>query len=137
MELLDIYQDILSTQVQTLGPVAPASNEFEEGVNDRASVRSLFNRLDAHSPPEPGTSQSHAIGADFRGPVSRYQLAISQVAAILEGNSVTEHLDPSSSQNTTKPILPSPLELAALVRECVSTSGYENTVHQFRFSRFA
>ena len=139
MELLDIYQDILNIQAQAPGPVAPVADEFEERTNDRTSVHSLLDRLDANLPPEPGTSQSHAIGADLRGTMSRYQRAVSRVAVILEGkDNATGHPDPPSPQNTTnQQILLSPPELAALVRECVSTLGHESTGYRFGLSRSA
>lgn len=140
-ELLDIYQDILNTQVQVPDPTASVADEFEERTNDRTSVYSLIKRLDEHGPPEPGTSHSHASGVDLRGPMVRYRRAISQLAAMFgdkDNDTMTERPDPSSSQNAKeRQILPSLLEWTALIRECVSTLDYMSLVHRFRFSRSA
>lgn len=138
-ELLDVYQDLLNTQVQTPEPAASVVDEFEEGTNDRTSVHSLIKRLNEHLPPEPETSQSHKIGVHLREPMARYRWAISRVAALLEYKDIkTEHPDPSCSQNMAKQkMLPSPPEWAALIRECVSTLDDETSVHRFRFSRSA
>jgi hypothetical protein len=121
MELLDIYQDLLDTQVRTHQSAESVTDEFEEQENDRTSVHSLIKRLDKHSPPEPGTSKSHADGLDLRGPDSRYRRAVSQLAAVLEDMDTTmENPDPSSSLEMNHRILPSPLEWASFIRECVS-----------------
>lgn len=139
MELLDVYRDILNTQAQSPEPTTSVPDEFEVGKNDRTLVHSLIKRLDEHSPPETGTSQSHAIGVDLRGPVARCRRALSQVAAMIEYNDTTaENPFPSVSQNVVKQqVLPSPLEWVALIRECVSSLYYESPVHRFRFSRSA
>jgi len=123
MELLDIYQDILGTQAPVPEPVESAVDEFEEQANDRALVHSLISRLDEHSPPEPGTSQAHAMDVDSQGPVTRYRRTVSRLAAIIQDPDATmERPDPSPSESKgLRPILPSPLEWAAFIRECVST----------------
>lgn len=122
MELLDIYQDLLGTQAQTPGLVESTTNEFEEQANDQTLVHSLTSRLNNHSPPEPGTSQSHTMSIDLQGPVTHYRQTVSQLAAILQdSDTMTEHPDPSPSVGKVKQqILPSPLEWAAFIRECVS-----------------
>ena len=128
MELLDIYQDLLSTQVQVPEPAESAAAEFEEQANDRTLVHSLVTRLNEHSPPEPGTSQSHAMSVDSEWPFTRCRQTVSRLAAIIQGpDTATEHpdppsLDPSPSESeVVRRTLPSPLEWAAFVRECVST----------------
>ena len=123
MELLDIYQDLLGTKASAPESVESAVDELEEQTNDRTSVYSLISRLDEHSPQEPGTSQSHAMGVDLQGPVTRYRQTVSRLTAILQDPNVTmERLDPSPSGNEgVQQILPSPLEWAAFIRECVST----------------
>lgn len=132
MELLDIYQDLLSTQVQAPEMMEPAADELEEQANDRALVHSLISRLNENSPPEPGTSQSHATDVDPQGPVTRYRQTVSRLAAILQGSdTTTEHPDasssvPSSESKAVQQVLPSPLEWAAFVRECVSTLRHES-----------
>ncbi|KAF9784662.1 hypothetical protein BJ322DRAFT_1021370 [Thelephora terrestris] len=128
MELLDIYQDLLNTQVRTHQSAESVTDEFEEQENDRTSVHSLIKRLDKHSPPEPGTSKSHADGLDLRGPDSRYRRVVSQLAAVLEDmNTTMENPDPSSSQlEMNHRILPSPLEWASLVRECIRINDGES-----------
>jgi hypothetical protein len=89
MELLDIYQDLLSTQVQAPESVESAVDEFEEQANDRTLVHSLISRLNEHSPPEPGTSQSHAMSVDSQGPITRYRQTVSRLAAILQDPDTT------------------------------------------------
>jgi hypothetical protein len=127
MELLDIYQDLLNTQVQTPEPVESATDEFEEA-NDRKLVHSLINRLNGHLPPEPGTSQSHTLGIDLQQSATGYRHAVSQLAVVLQDpDTVTVHPDPSPPVGGMKhQILPSPLEWAALIRECVSTLQVES-----------
>jgi len=122
MELLDIYKDLLDTKAQTPGSAESTTNEFGEQANDQTLVHSLISRLNKHSPPEPGTSQSHTMGVDLQGPVTDYRQIVSQLAAILQDpDTVTEHPDPSPSVGEVKQqILPSPLEWAAFIRECVS-----------------
>ena len=141
MELLDIYQDLLSTEVQGPEPVESATNGIKEKRNDRGLVHSLISRLNEHSPPEPGTSQSHATGIDSQGPVNRYRKTVSRLAAILQdSNAATELPGPSSSipspseSNAVQRILPSPLEWAAFIRECVSTLDDESSAHRPHFS---
>ena len=127
MELLDIYQDLLSTQVQTPELVETATDEFKEQAKDKTLVHSLISRLNEHLPLEPGTSQSHTIGIDLQEPPTRYRKTVSQLAAILQdSDTATEHSDPPSSVGKMKQqILPSPLEWAAFIRECVSTFQVE------------
>jgi len=122
MELLDIYQDLLSTQVQAPESVESAADEFEAQANDRTLVHSLLSRLNEHSPPEPGTSQSHAMGIGSQGSVTRYRQTVSRLAAILQDPDITtEHPDPSSPESKTiQRILPLLPEWAAFIRECVS-----------------
>jgi hypothetical protein len=135
IELLDIYQDLLSTQAQATGSVESATDEFEERANDRALVHSLISRLNEHSPPEPGTSQSHATGADSQEPVTRHRQTVSRLAAMLQDpDTTTEHPDPPSSvpspseNKAIQRTILSPLEWAAFIRECVSRSQDEIAV---------
>lgn len=139
MELLDIYQNILSTQVQTPEPTTAVADEFEQKGNTRTLVHSLIKRLDGHSPPDPGTSQSHTVGVDSEGPIAHYRRALSRVAALLEHkDTTTEYPEPSSSQNVAKQrTLPSPPEWVALILECVSILNYKSSIHRSRFSRSA
>lgn len=123
MELLDIYQDLLGTHVPAPDPVESAVDEFEEQANDRTLVHSLISRLDEHPPPEPGTSQSHAMGVDSQEAVTRYRRTISRLEAIIQDpDTKIEHPHPSpSTSKVEQQTLPSPLEWAALIRECVGT----------------
>ena len=120
MELLDIYQDLLGTQAPTPESGESAVDEFEEQANDRTFVHSLVSRLDEHSP---GTSQSHAMGVDSQGPVTRFRQTVSRLAAIFQDlDTSMEHPDlPPLESKGIQRILPSPLEWAAFIRECVST----------------
>jgi len=136
MELLDIYQDLLSTEVQAPESAESAANGIREKTNDRKLVHSLISRLNEHSPPEPGTSQSHATGVDLQGSVTRYRNTVSRLTAILQdSNTTAEFPDPSSSNpspsecNVIQRILPSPLEWTAFVRECVSTLEDEGSAY--------
>ena len=129
MQLLDIYQDLLSTRVQAPEPVESAADKFGEQANDRALVHSFISRLNEHSPPEPGTSQSHAMDVGSQEPVTNCRQAVSRLAAAFQDQDTTmEHPDHSSSnpsplkRKTMQPILPSSLERAAITRECVGTS---------------
>jgi len=128
MELLDVYQDLLSTQVQAPKSTGSTADEFEERVNDRKLLHSLISRLDEHSPPEPG--DPHAVEIDWQDLAIRYRKPVSQLAAILQNSdAMTEYPDPSSSTTKTKQqILPSPLEWEALIRECVSSLQDESSV---------
>jgi hypothetical protein len=122
-ELLEIYQDLLDTQIQTYEPAESSIETFGERENERVSVR-LINRLDKFSPQEPGTSQSHATSADFQGSITRCRRVVSQLTAILEDKGIArENSSPSPSQHEVKQqALPSVLEWTAFIRECVSTS---------------
>lgn len=133
MELLDIYQDLLNTQVQAPPPVEPSADEFEEQEDDRTSVHSLIERLNEYLPPEPGTSQSHAVGVDLQGDAVNYRRAVSQLATILEDTEPTvENPAPSSPQlRAGRQVLPSLLEWAALIRECVSVLPQNNPFADF------
>ena len=65
---------------------------------------------------------------DSRGLVTRYRRTVSRLAATLQDpDTLTERPHPSSSESKTT-TLPSPLEWAAFIRECVSTSQGENDV---------
>jgi len=123
MELLDIYQDLLGTQAPAPEPVESTVDVFEEQANDRILVHSLISRLHKHSPQEPGTSQSHAMSLCSQGPVTRYQRTVSRLEAIIQAPGTTmEHPNPSPSESKgVQQVLPSPLEWAAFIRECVST----------------
>jgi len=123
MELLDIYQDLLGTQVPAPEPVQSTVDDFEEQANDRTLVHSLISRLDEHSPPEPGTSRSHAMGVDSQAALTRYRRTVSRLSAIIQDPDTTmKHPDPSPSESEgVRQTLPSPLEWAAFIRECVST----------------
>lgn len=131
MELLDIYQDLLTAHIQTPKSVEPAADELPDRANDRTLVQSLMERLMEHSPPEPGTSQSHATGAGLQESNAHYRRAVSQFAAVLENtHAAMQHHGPSSSQSAAEQqTLPSPLEWAAFTRECVSTLQHESHVH--------
>ena len=133
MELLDIYQDLLGTQVPAPEPVESAVDEFEEQANDRKLVASLISRLDGNSPPEPGTSQYHAMGVGSQEPITRYRRIVSRLAAIIQDPDITvEHPDPSPSKSKgAQRSLPSPSEWTAFVRECVSTSYNESPLTDF------
>lgn len=130
MQLLDIYQDLLSTNFQTPGSVESATDELEEQANDQKLLHSLVNRLNDHLPPEPGTSQSHTMDTSLQDPATRYRQTVFQLAAILQDpDTATEHPDPSPSPGRVKrQILPSPLEWAAFIRECVSTLEVESSL---------
>lgn len=121
MELLDIYRDLLNAQAQIPESVGSAADEFEEQERDRTSVHAFVQRLNEHSPPKPGTSKSHA-GVDLRGPISRCQGAVSQLAAMIEDMDTTmENPDhPPSQFKADQQILPPPSEWASFIRECVS-----------------
>ena len=138
-ELLDIYQDLLSTQTQAPEPVESATNKFGGRMNDQTLVDSLIGRLDKRSPSEPGTSQSHVMDVDSQEPVARYRKVVSQLVTVLQDpDAATERHDPSSSENEAKQqILPSPLEWTALIRECVSTLWDDSPVDLFCSSRSA
>lgn len=128
MELLNVYQDLLSTQIQAPESTGSTADEFKERADDGTLVNSLKTRLNEHSPPEPGTSESHAMGIDSQGSVTRYRRIVSQLAAILQELD-TEHPDPSSSiTKANHRILPSPVEWVALIRECVSSFQDESSM---------
>ncbi|KAF9649559.1 hypothetical protein BDM02DRAFT_3186192 [Thelephora ganbajun] len=133
MELLDIYQDLLSTQIQAPESTESAADTFEEQADDRALVHSLISRVNEHAPSEPGTSQLHATCVDSQGPVSRYRQTISRLTAILQGPGITAgHPDPSpsvpSGRNAMQQVLPSPPERAAFIRECIRVNERESAV---------
>ena len=135
MELLDIYQDLLGTQVSAPESAETAVDQLEEQAKDRTLVFSLIRRLYEHSPPEPGTSQSHAMDVDSQGPITRYRQTVSRLTAIFQDPDATvEHPDHSPSESKgAQRIPPSPLEWAAFIRECVSTLQGESARTDFVF----
>ena len=113
IELLGIYKDLLSTQVQTPELMESAKNESKAQFDDQTLVHSLVCQLNKHSPLEPGTSQSHTIDVESQKSVTPYRQTVSRLAAVLQDqDNVTD--------KAKQQILPSPLEWAALIRQCVS-----------------